>query len=96
MLPGIGMPEMIFFGIIALLLFGKRLPEVAKSLGKGVVEFKKGLRGIEDDLDTNTYSSRHDSNSYSRPAPKDESVTTSAPKFEPPKMEPTESQSPAP
>lgn len=96
MLPGIGMPEMIFIGIIALLLFGKRLPEVAKSLGKGVVEFKKGLRGIEDDLDTNSYSSRNDSNNYSRPAPKDESVSTSAPKFEPPKTEPTEAQSPAP
>ena len=36
-------------GIIALLLFGKRLPEVARSLGKGVVEFKKGLNGIDDE-----------------------------------------------
>lgn len=96
MLPSLGMPEMIIIGIIALLLFGKRLPEVAKSLGKGVVEFKKGLRGIEDDLDTNNnYATRND-NSYSRPAPKDESVATSAPKFEPPKSEPTEVQSPAP
>jgi len=32
------------------LLFGKRLPEVGKSLGKGIVEFKKGLKGIEDDV----------------------------------------------
>ncbi len=39
--------------IIALLLFGKRLPEVARSLGKGIVEFKKGVRGIEDDVDKN-------------------------------------------
>ena len=35
--------------IVALLIFGKRLPEVAKSLGKGIVEFKKGVRGIEDE-----------------------------------------------
>ena len=90
---GLGLPEMIVVGIIALLLFGKKLPEVARSLGKGVVEFKKGLRGIEDDLDTNVYSSRHDSSSSSsRPAPKDESVETSAPKFEPPKSEPTKSE----
>jgi Sec-independent protein translocase protein TatA len=31
-----GFPELIIFGTIALLLFGKRLPEVARSLGKGI------------------------------------------------------------
>ncbi|NJM35705.1 MAG: DUF4861 family protein [Rhodomicrobium sp.] len=31
-------------------VFGKRLPEVARSLGKGIVEFKKGVRGIEDEV----------------------------------------------
>ena len=82
--------EMIVVGIIALLLFGKRLPEVARSLGKGVVEFKKGLRGIEEDVDSNVYSSRNDTGSgNARPTPKDESVESSAPKFEPPQSEPT-------
>jgi len=33
-----------------LLLFGKRLPEVGRSLGKGIVEFKKGLAGIEEEV----------------------------------------------
>jgi sec-independent protein translocase protein TatA len=37
--------------VIALIVFGKRLPEVARSLGKGIVEFKKGVRGIEDQID---------------------------------------------
>ena len=37
--------------IFGLLIFGKRLPEVGKSLGKSIVEFKKGLRGIEDDME---------------------------------------------
>ena len=37
--------------IVALLVFGKRLPEVARSLGKGITEFKKGVKGIEDDVD---------------------------------------------
>jgi TatA/E family protein of Tat protein translocase len=37
--------------IIGLLIFGKRLPEVGKSLGKGIVEFKKGLQGIGDEVD---------------------------------------------
>ena len=46
----IGMPEMVVIGIVGLLIFGRRLPEVGKSLGKGIVEFKKGLSGIEDEL----------------------------------------------
>jgi sec-independent protein translocase protein TatA len=48
-----GMPgwtELLVVAVIGLLIFGKRLPEVGKSLGKSIVEFKKGLRGIEDDL----------------------------------------------
>ncbi|HUQ70046.1 MAG TPA: twin-arginine translocase TatA/TatE family subunit [Planctomycetaceae bacterium] len=88
MFPMPGLPEMIVFGIIALLLFGKRLPEVARGLGKGIVEFKKGLRGIEEEVDTATYS-RSDSSSSSRPAPPEERSEVTAPKFEPPTSEPT-------
>jgi sec-independent protein translocase protein TatA len=46
-----GVTEWIVIGAIGLLLFGKRLPEVGRSLGKGIVEFKKGLKGIEDDVE---------------------------------------------
>jgi len=45
-----GIEEWIVIGAIGLLLFGKRLPEVGRSLGKGIVEFKKGLKGIEDEV----------------------------------------------
>ena len=51
----IGMPggaEWIIIAAIGLLLFGKRLPEVGRSLGKGIVEFKKGLKGVEDEVET--------------------------------------------
>ena len=44
--------EWIIIAGIGLLIFGKRLPEVGRSLGKGIVEFKKGLKGIEDEVET--------------------------------------------
>ena len=47
----IGTPELIVILIIGLLLFGRRLPEVGRSLGKGIVEFRRGLSGIEQEID---------------------------------------------
>ncbi len=81
--------ELLIVGIVALLLFGKRLPEVARSLGKGITEFKRGVRGIEDDADTYASSPRP----ASRPTAEDKPVETTAPKFEPPKFEPSETNS---
>ncbi len=49
-----GMPggiEWIVILIVALLIFGKRLPEVMKSMGRGIIEFKKGVKGVEDDVE---------------------------------------------
>ena len=63
-LPG-GM-EWVIIGGIALLIFGRRLPDVARSIGKSIVEFKRGLRDVKDDLDTQ---SRLDSNSESKSTP---------------------------
>ena len=57
----IGMPgpfEWLIIGMVGLLLFGKRLPEVGKSVAKGIVEFKKGLAGIEDEIDVAVEDSR--------------------------------------
>lgn len=48
---GLGSTELLVVGIVALVLFGHRLPSVMRSLGRGVVEFKKGVAGIEDDLE---------------------------------------------
>lgn len=47
-----GPAELVVIALFGLLIFGKRLPDVGKSLGKSIVEFKKGLKGIEDDIDT--------------------------------------------
>ena len=42
---GMGVPELLAVSLVVLLLFGNRLPSVMRSLGVGVTEFKKGIRG---------------------------------------------------
>jgi sec-independent protein translocase protein TatA len=49
---GLGTWDLVIVAVVVLLLFGNRLPSVMRSLGRGVVEFKKGVRGIEDDMET--------------------------------------------
>lgn len=53
----IGMPELILIFVVALLVFGpKKLPEIGKSLGKGLAEFKKASdelkKTIEDEIES--------------------------------------------
>ena len=48
----LGWPEILLIGIVAILLFGRRLPEVGRSLGLGIVELKKGLRGVTDEIES--------------------------------------------
>ena len=47
----IGWPELVVLGLLGVVIFGKRLPEVGKSIGRGIVEFKRGLAGIDDDVE---------------------------------------------
>jgi TatA/E family protein of Tat protein translocase len=52
MFGSIGMPEMIVIGIIALLIFGPRkLPELGKSLGKSIAEFKRASNELKNTLE---------------------------------------------
>lgn len=94
-MPSLGGPEMLVVLVLAVLLFGKRLPEVGRSLGKGIVEFKKGVQGIEEEIHRATHvpspmSSRHGyfedrPVSSSSPASLSRSAEPPAvPKFEPP------------
>lgn len=46
---GLGSMELLIVAGIVLLLFGSRLPKVMRSLGEGIVEFKRGVQGIEQD-----------------------------------------------
>ena len=51
-MPNIGTGEIILLLLLALLLFGaKRLPEIGRSMGKGMREFKDSLSGKDDDND---------------------------------------------
>ena len=70
----IGIPggyEVLIIGFVALLIFGNRLPGVMKSLGKSVTEFKKGVAGIEDDLDSAVTADK-------KPAPAPTATTTAS------------------
>lgn len=82
--PGPG--ELAVIGVLAVLLFGKNLPEVAKKLGKTYKEFRRGLSdmqaqmNVDDDVSTST---SYYSNDY------DDFEPPTAPSFEPPTSEPT-------
>jgi sec-independent protein translocase protein TatA len=82
---GLSPIELLIVGGIAVLLFGSRLPSVARSMGKSVTEFKKGLHGIEEEFDTSSAPSQR--RVASRPEVNDHQEVK-APKFEPPTNEP--------
>ena len=50
---GLSPQELFIVFLIVLLLFGgKKIPEIARGLGKGMHEFKKGVNDIKDDIET--------------------------------------------
>ena len=83
-MPGPG--EMVIILMIGVLLFGKRLPDVGRSLGKGLMEFKRGVRGIEEEIDVASITSETGTPKQ-QPHEEDRDEAT-APKFEPPASEP--------
>ena len=52
---GVSLPELLILLVVLLLVFGaKRLPEMGRSLGKGMREFKDGVSGLDDSVTTTT------------------------------------------
>jgi sec-independent protein translocase protein TatA len=90
---GLGMQELVVLGVVAILLFGKNLPGVAKSLGSSYREFRKGLFDLQSSLnfdeDTPSHKSKPKSYSSSSYDDYDDYEEATAPKFEPPPSEPT-------
>jgi sec-independent protein translocase protein TatA len=85
-LPNLSPLELMIIGVVAVLLFGSKLPSVARSLGKSMSEFKKGMQDLQNEF--------HQADD-SRPAQVrryhdiDDREEATAPKFEPPASEPT-------
>ena len=79
---------LLVLGAIAVMLFGERLPEVARSVGKQFMELKNGVRGIQQEIENavNSATSVDSTTPYlesGHEAPEDREEAT-APKFEPP------------
>ncbi len=61
LLGNLGTGEIIIIAIIVLLLFGgRKIPELMKGLGKGIKNFKEGVKGIEDDIEGNNDTTKKD------------------------------------
>lgn len=75
--------ELMVVMVIAVLIFGKRLPDVARSMGKGLSEFRRGMRGLQDEITSAA-------TGQSRPAQtvfhddSDDTEESTAPRFVPP------------
>lgn len=79
------MVHWLIFGVVAILLFGNRLPSVARSLGRSLVEFKKGMNELENEFKSSIYSEP-----VSPPTPRvtyTDHSEPAAPRFEPPKAQ---------
>jgi sec-independent protein translocase protein TatA len=76
---GLGMQEMLVLLVIGVLLFGRKLPDIGRSLGKTIVEFKKGFNGLEEEIATG--SSSTPKSIEPEPVRPPQRVTPSAPVF---------------
>jgi sec-independent protein translocase protein TatA len=60
--------QLMVVAFIALMVFGNRLPEVMRSLGKGMSEFKKGMSGLENEFTRPSYASTYNEPQRALPA----------------------------
>jgi sec-independent protein translocase protein TatA len=74
-----GIPIVLFVGL--LLIFGKRMPEIGRSLGRGITEFKKGLAGIEEEVNKPVAATGHAQNALP-PTQARNSLPTGSPSVE--------------
>lgn len=83
--------EWLVIAALGLLMFGKRLPEVGKGMGQAIMQFKKGLKGVEDEIEASA--------DAPEPAPRQIEAQAAAPalpnhKFDPYTGKPVEAEKP--
>jgi sec-independent protein translocase protein TatA len=71
-------PTLIILCILGVILFGRRLPEIGRSLGKSIKEFQKGIGGLEDQV-SETLSAPEPARAQLQPPQR---VATAVPRFE--------------
>ena len=91
----IGIMEMVALAIVAVILFGERLPEVARQVGGVYREFRKHIHSVQSEFMAATDEVTRDKKKPFRPARStadslDDRDEPTAPRFEPPPAEPTE------
>jgi TatA/E family protein of Tat protein translocase len=84
MFGSIGMPELILIFVVALLVFGpKKLPELGKSLGKGLAEFKRASDELKKTIETEIEQGKAELNSVRENVASIPASLASAPRMEP-------------
>jgi sec-independent protein translocase protein TatA len=80
MLGSIGMPELIVIFVIALIIFGpRRLPELGRSLGRSIAEFKKASNELRNTLEEEIRLEEQRSDDAPKQAPSPEAPTPATP-----------------
>ena len=79
---GLGGQEILLLLVLGVLLFGRKLPELGRSVGKTFVEFKKGVKGLEDEVESAGVAPAGKASVEPEAIRPPQRITSSAPKFE--------------
>ena len=85
----LGIQGFLILAILGVLLYGERLPEVAASLGKQLMQLKKSVQGIRDEIEAVAFDAKHAVTKSLEKADDAAREEATAPKFEPPPSEPS-------
>ena len=80
---GLGTGSLVIIGVLAVLLFGERLPEVSRKVGKWIIDIKREVGGLQNDLRSAMDATDSPPAPVEHETPEDREEAT-APKFEPP------------